>query len=226
MSKNSNKNIEKLLQVLEKVTVRIAVCDEQAALKTRGAGFLYKSPTMKIPILITAGHILVGAKCFIETNIVKDDKMLLLAGGKFTVHYSETEDYGYSKLPVKLYRTQYEELIGVELNFYKEKFVKAVENEAYSFAVVNNYPEFIINNGGFLLCPYHCYEVFMELEDQNENFNYFKLSREFGGHEYYSGASGSPIADPSGRITSILVSGDEKTKILKSFRLDNINLEI
>ena len=37
----------------------------------------------------------------------------------------------------------------------------------------------------------------------------FELARKHQGHSYYKGASGAPIADPEGRIISMLVCGDE-----------------
>ena len=40
--------------------------------------------------------------------------------------------------------------------------------------------------------------------------------------EYYQGAGGSPIPDPEGAITSILIGRTDDRKYLKGFRLDNV----
>jgi len=42
----------------------------------------------------------------------------------------------------------------------------------------------------------------------------FELARKHQGHGYYRGASGAPIADPEGRIISMLVCGDEGDDLL------------
>ncbi len=59
---------------------------------------------------------------------------------------------------------------------------------------------------------------------QDEHINYFKPA-EFKGDDYYKGASGSPIADPEGQITSILIGGTDDS-LLRAFRMDNIEIDI
>ena len=63
-------------------------------------------------------------------------------------------------------------------------------------------------------------------------FYTFLLDRSHQGHDYYGGASGSPIVDPEGKIVSILLgSPEEPTDIifgllLKDYiHLLDINLE-
>ncbi|MDQ3279799.1 MAG: hypothetical protein M3Q69_00130 [Acidobacteriota bacterium] len=53
------------------------------------------------------------------------------------------------------------------------------------------------------------YEVGMTFRGEREDGLFvFKLARPHQGHEYYSGASGAPIADESGRVVSILLGGE------------------
>ena len=49
----------------------------------------------------------------------------------------------------------------------------------------------------------------------------FELARPFQGHEYYRGASGAPIADPTGLIVSMLVGGNENEQYLWGVPLAN-----
>lgn len=63
----------------------------------------------------------------------------------------------------------------------------------------------------------------MELIDQDGHMNIFRLARSHQGDEYYRGASGSPIADPEGQITSILIGRVPDTELLRATRLDNID---
>jgi hypothetical protein len=224
MTKKVEKNIIKFIDFLTKVTVRISTFNEEGILIGRSSGFLYQPEKDKIPLIITAGHKLPESGSFIETSIVKDGKLLLINAGKFNVFYKNDDvDYAYCELPVEIYKQDIEKFIDVEFIVYKDKFINVMKNEAYGFAVVNDYAEFVRSENGFLLSSYCCFEVGLELVKQDENINYFKLAGDFQGHEYYQGASGSPIADPEGAITSILIGGCQETGLLKATRLDNIS---
>ena len=224
MSKQDEKNIIKFIDILTKVTVRISTFNEEGKLTGRASGFLYQPEIDKIPLIITAGHNLPETGSFIETGIVKDGKLLLINAGKFNIFYKMGDvDYAFCELPIEIYKQDIEKYIDVEFTAYKGKFINAMKNEAYGFAVVNDFAEFVRSENGFLLPSYCCFEVGLELVNQDENINYFKLARDFQGHEYYQGASGSPIADPEGAITSILIGSCQETGLLKATRLDNIS---
>jgi hypothetical protein len=219
-------NIRNFIDHMTKVTVRISTWNENGALTGRASGFFYQPESRKTPIIVSAGHKLPPLGSFIDTRVIRDDKTLSINAGKFNIFYNHDDiDYAFSELPVDIYKKELEIYKGVELIPYQHEFVKAVENEAYGFAVINDYGEFIIHHDGFILPSYCCYEVGLELVKQEEYINFFKPSRGFQGHEYYQGASGSPIADPEGAITSILVGGCEKTGLLRAFRLDNVELK-
>ncbi len=227
MTKKEEKHINKFIDLLTKVTVRISTFNESGQLIGRSSGFLYQSSSNEIPIVITAGHKQSEKGVFIETRIRKDDKTLLINGGKFNVFYNHSDiDYAYSELPIDIYKKEIEKYKNIEFISYQHKFVKAIKGEAYGFAVINDYAEFVKNGDDYNLPSYCCYEIYLELVEQTDHINYFKLARDFQGHEYYQGASGSPIANPEGAITSILIGGDDKLGLLKAFRLDNIELNI
>lgn len=218
-------NIQSLVDDLTKITVRIATWDA-GVLKGRSSGFLYKSPNHDSPLVITAGHNMPDEGSFIETRVKNDNgEMLQINAGKFQAFYNRDKiDVAFSELPIDLYKKEIAQYDGVELFQYFREFVKAIPGEAYSFAVINNY-EFVKSGNGFILPVYLCYEIGLELVDQDESFNYFKTCRNFQGHEYYQGASGSPIIDPEGAVTSILVSGFDDIEVLRGFRLDNFDFK-
>jgi hypothetical protein len=226
LTKKQLKNLDILVDHLTKVTIRIIKLSEDGNKIGHCSGFLFQPEPNTIPFVITAGHELPKLGSFIETRIKKDGKPLLINAGEFSVFYNHKDiDYAYSRLPIDLYKEEMQAYEGVEFIAYQHKFIKAIPNEGYGFAVINNY-EFVKSGDDLVLPLYCCYELFLELVDQDEHLNYFKVAREFQGHEYYRGASGSPIADQEGAITSILISGDNKDEILKAFRLDNIDIKI
>lgn len=217
-------NIRQFIGHFTQLTVRISLWNEDETLTGRSSGFLYQPPDSKNLYVITAGHGTPKKGAFIETRIQKNGTTLSLNGGSFKVFHTSGEiDYAYSKLPIEKY-SELDDLKDLDFIAYRYQFQPAIKNDAYGFAVLNNY-EFIKSGDQLLLHTYSCFEVGLELEDQNETINYFK-PYEFKGDDYYVGASGAPIADPEGIITSILIGGDPESGLLKAMRLDNISLEI
>lgn len=224
MSTSEKKAMQKFIDLLLGVTFRICHWDQDGALKSRSSGFLYQK-TLESPLLvITAGHHTPPEGSFIETKLVHDRQTAAVNAGKFQVFYNHDDiDYAYSILPLELIQKSLAPGMSFEFTVYKEPFVQAVNDEAYGFAVLNNY-EFIKSGNTHIVPTYLCYELYLDLVKQDEHINYFKPAREIGEHEYYEGASGSPIADPFGRITSILIGGTDPREFLRAFRLDNIDL--
>ena len=64
------------------------------------------------------------------------------------------------------------------------------------------------------------FEVGMRASDPDpEGIVRFQLGREHQGHDYYSGASGSPIAGTDGRVVALLLSGDASDNTLTGIAL-------
>jgi hypothetical protein len=93
---------------------------------------------------------------------------------------------------------------------------KPQSGEAYSFAAWNRValeqhpgPTGEVN----ILDRQASYELAMEYkgEDAATGKYAFKLARRHQGHDYYRGASGAPIVDPSGQIVSMVLEGNEAT---------------
>lgn len=80
-------------------------------------------------------------------------------------------------------------------------------SEAYGFAAHNR----VEMHGARHLYSQPSFEVGMAFKGYHaESGLYeFELSRLHQGHDYYSGASGAPIANAEGKIVSLLVSGDQ-----------------
>jgi hypothetical protein len=190
------------------------------------SGFIYNPHDTKDIYFITAGHEMKDITALIETNIKKDGKPLLLNTGNFKIFLKGKEiDYSFSKFPDGMLTQKEGGNENGEIIVYKNRFVKAIKDEAYGFAVSNNYMEFLERDNKLVLPIYECFEVYMDLVRQTKHINYFKPSRPIQSDEYYRGASGSPIADPSGAINSILIGRTPKNQWLRAFRLDNIDFQ-
>ncbi len=221
MTKNEEKAINNFIKLMLNVTFRICHLDENGDLKTRSSGFLYQKNVNSPILVITAGHDTIEEGSFIETSHILENGTIAINAGKFNIFYKEnTIDYAYSELPMELIN---ESLKGIQLSLkvYRESFDKAVETKEYGFAVANNY-EFVSSGEDIIMPRYLCQEISLKLVRQDEHFNYFKTVQPLQDDEYYRGASGSPVADSTGRICSILVSGTKPREFLKAFRLDNI----
>ena len=224
MTKKEQKAIENYINLLLKVTFRICHWDENGQLKSRSSGFLYKRTADSPLLVITAGHHTPPEGSFIETKHVYENQTAAVNAGKFQVFYNDNDiDYAYSILPLDLIQKSLSKHMSFEFTVYKEPMVKAVNTEVYGFAVRNNY-EFVKYSDALVAPTYLCHELYMELVKQEEHINYFKTSRPIQDHEFYRGASGSPITDQYGRISSILIGGTDPIELLRGFRLDNIDL--
>ena len=224
MTPQEIENINMFIDQMTQVTVRIVKRDSSDNIIGMASGFLYQPDEDYLPIVITAGHKTPEKGCFIETTIRKDGQPLCVNAGEFTVFYSHKDvDYAYSHLPIDLIKRDIEGIANVEIITYRHKFVKAKKKEAYGFAVWNDY-EFVKMGNTLSLPRYCCYEVGLTLVKQDEHINYFETARPIQDHEYYRGASGSPVADPEGKITGILIGGTDPIEHLRVFRLDNIDL--
>lgn len=224
MTKKEQKAIEKYVDLLLNVTFRLCHWDENGQLKSRSSGFLYKRTHDSPLLVITAGHNTPPEGSFIETTHVYEYQTAAVNAGKFQVFHSDNNiDYAYSILPLELIKSSLSKDMAFEFTVYKEPFFKADNSEVYGFAVRNNY-EFVKHSNALVAHTYLCHELYMELVKQDEHTNYFRTSRPIQDHDFYTGASGSPITDQYGRITSILIGGTEPIELLRGFRLDNIDL--
>lgn len=95
-----------------------------------------------------------------------------------------------------------------------------VPTEAYGFA---SYSKTEYHEFSRILRREAIYEYGMKFIRVNPDGLYeFRLSREHQGHSYYRGTSGSPIADPTGKIVSIVVGGSMERNLIFGFPISKI----
>lgn len=84
--------------------------------------------------------------------------------------------------------------------------------EPYAFCALNQQVAGPLRSGNYWLERRPAFEVGMEYTgDHSRDAAYvFKLARPHKGHDYYKGASGAPIADSTGKIISVVLSGDPR----------------
>jgi hypothetical protein len=93
--------------------------------------------------------------------------------------------------------------------------------EAYGFAAWNRV-ELHLERGR--LWSEAAYEVCMQYDGMDSRYDLYRftLAREHRGTKYYKGSSGTPIADPTGRIVAIVVCGSKQEDIIFGFPLKEI----
>ncbi len=171
-------------------------------------------------ILLSAGHALGAGSWALETRVSlrKEREVLLFALGR--TQSSQDGDLGWVRLDwpsmsrnfVADARTRGKSL---EIPFYAGPLdSRPVVGEAYGFAASNN-ATLVRRLDNPDLWREGCYEVGMEFDGCAPDGRYrFKLARTHQGHEYYCGASGAPIADPEGRIVSIVSGGNRESNLI------------
>lgn len=188
------------------------------------SGFIYQPGHEYMPMLITAGHKRSKKGAHIETYVYKEGKTLCIPTGEFHIFYNDNDiDVAYSILPIHEMNNEEGQLSLSGLTVYGHEFVKAHSEDAYGFAVWNG-GEIVSYGFETRFIREQCSEIAMELFRQEEHVNFFNTHNEIKTHEFYYGASGSPVADTEGQITGILIGGTEPIEHLRVFRLDNFDI--
>jgi hypothetical protein len=216
--------IQQFLEVMLDLTVRLVVLNDVGKLVGWASGFMYQPDKTCWPIVITAGHQLPPKGVYIETRQVDNGQLLCLEASEFEIfHTAGKIDYAFShlvaahELPAAATNAQ------LIFTTYEHQFVKAQTNEAYGFAVYS-IQDLVRTGHGFEMHRDACFELGMELVEEGEYISLFKTAGTIQSHAHYKGASGSPVADPEGAITGILVGGTDPEQYLRIARLDNIIL--
>ena len=102
----------------------------------------------------------------------------------------------------------------IDLPFYSGPLdAEPSTQEAYGFASWSRV-EFLEDKRTLIReAAYECCMQFAG-RDRATNLYTFRLAREHQGHGYYRGASGSPIADSTGKIVSIVTGGNEAENVI------------
>ena len=196
-------HIEEFKNLIRAHTFRLLHKNETNDLTGFASCFIWQERADRMPVIITAGHNLELSGALLET-VYKDEDghPLLLDAETFEIFYSDDIDFAFSTLPGKVIKFL-QESPQIHIPCFKERISKPNHDKDYGFSKANNY-EFA-KSGELLLLPQNeCSEVGMKFVLEDRGFYYFKTLENLREDEYYSGASGSPIADREGKIVSVL----------------------
>ena len=210
-----------------KYTLRLVKLDSGNQPVSIASGFMI--PVGKKLRVISAGHtlgrmdrwVLEAAQagetqtlCFLLTDIYVADELVKLPNGE-----SIDVDLAWGEIdPDALMQQLRENGIMNPTNVDLPRYLGPLDEEpstqeVYGFASWSQV-ELIEDNATLVRnAAYECFMEFVE-RDQVTDLYTFKLSREHQGHDYYRGASGAPIADPTGKIVSIVIRGCEAENLI------------
>jgi hypothetical protein len=206
-------------------TVRLVRDAEKFPSNFGGAsGFLV--PRGEDFILITAGHIFYNlGRWTLETNatISKGTLHLPLRDVQLLVQLDlrrgsvEKIDLAWAKITREDAKAAIADADGpLELEFpvYSGPLDREPERDVpYGFATVTHA---VFDKNLEQLERSECYELYLDVAEFEKTTGLvtFGLARPHQGHDYYRGASGSPIADPEGHIVAVLLGGCPKRNVL------------
>jgi hypothetical protein len=232
---NSNDINEKIKIVVEHcrdLTLRLVrLSQDHKQIQGIASGFLIK--VGETTYLVSAGHALEKSGWMIETTFTIEDKCLTACipiGGpwilkKMTIGQSKLEevDIAWANVDFQSFQKAVSgdsRLKGKEFTYtlYQgplDDFPSA--NDPHIFASWNRGTRIPALGRTFLERDLS-YEYEMEFKGvRSEDGLYIFSIPKHKGHDYYSGASGSPIIEPSGRILAVLVKGCESKNELYGY---------
>lgn len=171
--------------------------------------------------VISAGHAIAAKPNWaIETVPVSETKTLMLTvRNVHSLAKTETEmrthefDIAWADLYPEQLREQIESAPKkpqkpIEITLYEGPLDEAPKDDIpYGFAAWNGFEGHKDINKAMREARFELNLRYRGIEQSNGLY-IFEPARQFQGKEYYEGASGSPIADPEGKIVSMLVGGD------------------
>ena len=156
-----------------------------------------------------------GQTIAIPLNSVFHTNRVILKPGTFQIESEQEIDFGWCQLDIDRACKEFAanpELRGrkIELPYYQGPLSdRPMKGESYGYAawnrgqIIDGYARFLERSAS--------YELDMKFDglDSESGLYRFALARDHQGHRYYKGASGAPIADPTGKIVSLLIEGRE-----------------
>jgi hypothetical protein len=170
--------------------------------------------------MLTAAHQLVGGVWAVETNVTLDDKRQVLVIPLRGIQQPDPNcDAALCELDLEALLRQAEKdphLSGKkpQVQFYCGPLDHIPKpGEAYGFAAWN---QCIYLKDLSILERNATYEVGMTFNgmDRATGLYEFKLAGKHKGHDAYYGASGAPIAEPDGKIVSIVLEGNVERDVI------------
>jgi hypothetical protein len=187
--------------------------------------------------LISAGHALQKPGWVVETNLTIEDKGVtvcipvnspwtlkrLAATGKTL----QEVDVAWAKIDIDAFKAAVKSEKGLagktaEFLIYQGPLEDAPNpSEPHAYAAANRGTLFPAPGGLYLERDYS-YEYLMEFKGTRGDGLYVFSIPKHKGHDYYRGASGSPIIEPSGKVVAILVRGCESKNELYGYPMPGL----
>ena len=171
-------------------------------------------------LLLSAKHVLCAGSWALETKVVFKEERECLLFSLGPAGIAPTADLGWVELDEEKMRRDFQadprpKGRSFELPYYKGPLgTLPKDGEAYGYAASNNVT-LVSRLDNPDLWREGSYEVCMEFDGRAADGRYrFKLARTHQSHGYYCGSSGAPIADPEGRIVSVVSGGDEPGNVI------------
>jgi hypothetical protein len=234
------RNMEEFMQQMLHITVNLVRVDRQMNPCGLCSGVLIQRNGDVF--VLSAYHGLKNGRYCLETNLVLEGsgqtvllplngvfhtERITLRPGTFEIEKQEEIDFGWCKLDLDAAKRKMANdplLVGkkIELPIYNGPAADNPEKDLpYGYAAWNR--GLIIEGYARFLERKLSYELALEFDgrDSTTSLYKFRLARAHQGKDYYEGASGAPIADPTGKIVSLLVGGIGGTDFLVGLPLSN-----
>lgn len=220
---NLQKGVTDFVNHMLEYTLRLVKLDERG-LQPEGVASGFMVQVEKKLRVVSAGHTLRTMErwylettqaseteilCFSLTNIHVVDKVVKLPNGETIDVDLAWGEIDPDALNQQLIENGRKDLTNIEMPRYLGPLDEEPSTqEVYGFA---SWSQVGFIEDKTILYRDAAYEFSMEFvgRDEATNLYTFKLSRKHQGHDYYRGSSGSPIADPTGKIVSIVICGSE-----------------
>lgn len=230
-SDDVNEKIKTVVEHCRKLTLQLVrLSKDLKQIEGIASGFLIK--VCETTYLISAGHALEKNGWAIETSFTIENECLTACipiGGpwtlkKMTIGQSKLEevDIAWAKVDLQAFQKS----VSADARLKGKKFECMVYEGPMEDAPDPKDPHIYASlNRGTILSALGktflerevSYEFEMEYQGIRKDGLYVFSIPKHKGHDYYSGASGSPIIEPSGKVLAVLVQGCEKKNELYGY---------
>ena len=187
--------------------------------------------------LISAGHALEKEGWAIETTFIIEDKglsALIPIGGAWTMKRLDTGSRKLQDMDIawaKVNFGDFQRAVSEDKRLNGKNFEYLIYQGPLEETPDPNDPHLYCASNRVTLIPApgktymerdFSYEYAMEYKGTRHDGLYVYSVPQHKGHDYYRGASGSPIIEPSGKVMAILVRGCEKKNELYGYPLKGV----
>ena len=227
--------IQAALEHCRKFTVQLVRLSDER--KPIGVASGFYIPVEGSTYLISAGHALKKDRWAIETSFTVEEKnqsVLIPVGGAWTVKRLDLSGQKLQDMDIAWAKVNFEDFqkaVSADKRLKGKSFEYLIYNgpleetpdakDPHLYAASNRVQILDAADKMFLERDFS-YEFEMEYKGTREDGLYVFLIPKHKGHDYYRGASGSPIIEPSGKVLAILVGGCETKNELYGYPLKGV----